>query len=509
MDPKAIIKRGQKALQDRRRFEPMFDDALRLTMPGRRRFNDSNVNERGDDIFDETGANAVAEFVSRIQAGLMPAFTPFMRLEADSSVDKKDRDAVNKDLADIREFAFEEIWKSNFAQEVSEALFDMSISMGVLNVEDGGARGALVHRAVPITELAVERGPDDAVGGVFRYTSVPQELLESRYPKAKIPEGGKLQSILRSGRDEPLEVVEYTRHSFKEAHKSEHFVVVVDAEETIVEQTMTGRGCHPFLPFRWQTTAGENWGRGPLLNALGAVRTTNLMVELILENAAMSIVGIYQTDNEGTLNADQISLLPGTILHKEIGTNGLEPVAGNTGNFNMQDVVLGDQRLNIKRALFNDMLSDPNKTPATATEVVERMADLANRTSAGFSRLFYELLAPYMRRVLYILEKRGDIELPTIKGKGIGFHAVSPIAQAQYSREIQTLVQGHQVRAMVYGPQAAAAAYNMDHLHAWMIEREGLDPRLYASADDVKKAMAETAAAAAQMQAMGAKGSQQ
>jgi hypothetical protein len=31
--------------------------------------------------------------------------------------------------------------------------------------------------------------------------------------------------------------------------------------------------------------------------------------------------------------------------------------------------------LNIKRALYNDMLGNPDRTPASATEVAERMAD--------------------------------------------------------------------------------------------------------------------------------------
>ena len=36
---------------------------------------------------------------------------------------------------------------------------------------------------------------------------------------------------------------------------------------------------------RWQKVAGEIYGRGPLLNALSAIKTTNLTIELILENA--------------------------------------------------------------------------------------------------------------------------------------------------------------------------------------------------------------------------------
>lgn len=502
MDPKKICERAEAALQERNRFEPMFDDAIRLTMPGRTRFKETDVTRLGDDIFDETGANGVAEFVSRVQSGIMPPFTEFMTLEADGNIAPRDREKVNRDLAGIAEYAFERIWESNFAQEVSESLFDMAISTGVLNVENGGRHGALVHRAIPITELSLERGPDDGVGGLFRHLNdVPVDHLPSMYPHAQgLTGGGAVAQMLKSEQDRKVDIIEYTRRSFDTPNRTEHFVVCKQHNEIIAQRTLDGRGSNPFLAYRWQTTAGQVWGRGPLLNAMGAVRTTNLMIELILENAAMAIVGMYQTDNDATINADTVRLVPGTILTKEIGTMGLEPIRQASGNFSLQDVVIADQRLNIKRALFNDMLSDPNKTPATATEVVERMADLANRTAAGFSRLFYELLAPYMVRVLFILEERGDITLPTLKGKGIKFRAVSPVAHAQYARELQKLVQGHAIRTQIYGPQAAAAAYNYKELHQWLNKREGLDEQIYATADEVIKAMEAQAQMAANMQ---------
>ena len=45
---------------------------------------------------------------------------------------------------------------------------------------------------------------------------------------------------------------------------------------------MTGLGSNPFVCFRWGKCAGEIYGRGPLLNALSAIKTTNLTIELIL-----------------------------------------------------------------------------------------------------------------------------------------------------------------------------------------------------------------------------------
>lgn len=498
MEASEILTRMDKAAAERLRFEGMYDDAIRLTMPGRKRFHHTPV-ESGEDIFDETGANAVSEFVSRMFAGVTPPFSKFVRLEASNLVEPKDRMAVNKDLDEINEFMFEEIWSSNFSQEATEAFYDMAISTGTMLVEEGTNGNSLHHKAVSLTEVYVEMGYDGSIGGLFQVSKVKARHVTERYPRARI--AGRTASDMRDSPDKDLTLVNYTRRVSGRSERHEHYVVVKEHKEIIVTRALSGAGSDPFLKFRWATTAGEASGRGPILNALAAIRTTNLMVELILENAAMSIVGVYQTDNDATLNADQISLLPGTILAKEIGTKGLEPVAGPTGNFNMKDVILGDQRLNIKRALFNDMLSDPNKTPATAYEVSERMADLAYRSSAGFSRLFYEFVQPYIRRVLYILEKRGDIQLPVKNGRALKFKAVSPLAQAQHGRDIQNLVQSHQIAAMIYGPQAAAAQYDIEQLMPWLIARGGLDEKLFKDPKAVIESMTQAAEQMAQQQA--------
>lgn len=501
MDAKTVIDRRNAAKSERGRLEGLFDDCLRLTMPARKRFHNINPVDNAEDIFDETGANAVSEFVSRMQAGLMPPFTEFVKLDASSAISGPDLKAVNRDLDEINKFVFEEIWNSNFAQETAESLHDMAISTGVLLFEEGTGDNAFHHRAIPITDVLLERGANDMVGGVFRSQKVKAKHLESRYPDMQPENMYATYSDMAHSEDKDLEIIEYTYRDFTEDDECYyHLVVCEDHKEILQSRKLKGKGSNPFLAFRWSTAAGETWGRGPLLNAMGAIRTTNLMVEMILENAAMSIVGVYQTDNEGTVNADNISLLPGTIITKEIGSRGLEPVMGNTGNFNMQDVVLSDQRLNIKRAMYNDMLSDPNKTPATATEVAERMADLAHRTSAGFARVFYEFIQPYIRRALYILEKRGDIELPVVNGRAIQIRAISPLAQAQHGRDMQKLMQDFQMRAGMYGPQVASQMYNLDELHNWMQERMGLETKLYKSSEEIMEAMQQQAEMMQQMQ---------
>ena len=147
----------------------------------------------------------------------------------------------------------------------------------------------------------------------------------------------------------------------------------------------------------------------------------------------MAISGIYQAEDDGVMNLDTINLVPGTVIPKAMGSAGLQPIQ-SAGRFDVAQLQLSEMRMNIRKALFMDMLGDPDKTPASATEVAERMADLNRRMSATFSRLQTELVQPVLQRVVYILKKQGRIELPTVNGREVKIRSTSPLAQGQAMR---------------------------------------------------------------------------
>jgi hypothetical protein len=230
----------------------------------------------------------------------------------------------------------------------------------------------------------------------------------------------------------------------------------------------------------------------------------NLTLELLLQNAAMMLVGMFHMDDDSVVNADTITLEPGAILPRMAGSRGLEKIDTGGGEFNLSQVLLNDQALKIRRGLFNDMLSDPNKTPATAFEVAERMADLAHRMSASFGRLHFELIRPYMMRVIYLGVKRKDIELPTLKGQRLKILAVSPLALAQGQRDIQNLVQYHQITTALFGPQVAGAQYNEAELMPYLRNRLSVAEKLFVDGQTMStKIAAFMAAQVAGMQAGG------
>ena len=191
----------------------------------------------------------------------------------------------------------------------------------------------------------------------------------------------------------------------------------------------------------------------------------------------MAISGVYQMDDDGIINTDTINLVPGTIIPKAMGSAGLQPIK-NAGNFDVANLVLGDMRNNIKRALYNDMLGDPNRTPASATEVAERMADLSRRIGSSFGRLQAEMVQPILQRVVYILKKQGKIEMPSINGREVKVRSVSPLAQAQANQDISAVSRYLQLVGGTFGPEILNLLINSEDVALYLAKKFGVPDTL-------------------------------
>lgn len=449
---KYYLERYNKAKAHRENWVPLFEECYEYALPQRESFYYETPGQRRDQrIFDESAVVGVQEFASRLQSGLVPNFARWADLTSGSEVPPDQRDNIDNALDEVTDYVFEVIQNSNFGQEVHESFMDLAVGTGVLAVEEGDSINPIVFSAIPLPHVVLDTGPDDKIDHVYRERKhIRYDQIHILYPKAELPEKVKAK-VTSNDTTNILEVVcrDYSVKN-EEAYKS--YAICMTTESVLYERMMRGVGSNPFVCFRWSKCAGEVYGRGPLLNALSAIKTTNLTVELILENAQMSISGIYQMEDDGVINPDTIQLVPGSIIPKAMGSQGLQPINA-AGRFDVAQLILSDMRLNIKRALYNDMLGDPDKTPATATEIAERMADLSRRIGSAFGRLQVELVQPVLQRVIYILKKQGRIDLPTVNGREVKIRSVSPLAQAQANQDISSIARYLQLIGGTFGPE--------------------------------------------------------
>ena len=205
-------------------------------------------------------------------------------------------------------------------------------------------------------------------------------------------------------------------------------------------------------------------------------------------------------EDDGVVNPDTINLVPGTIIPKAMGSAGLTPITP-AGNFNVSQLILSEMRTNIKEALYNQMLGDPNKTPASATEVAERMADLSRRMGAAFGRLQAELVQPVLQRVIYILKKQGRIEMPTVNGREVKIRSVSPLAQAQSNQDISAIARWLELVGGSFGPQTVNLLVNTEETAAHLARKFGVPDTLIRDLEE-RKLLVQTAQQLAQQQMM-------
>jgi hypothetical protein len=194
-------------------------------------------------------------------------------------------------------------------------------------------------------------------------------------------------------------------------------------------------------------------------------------------------------EDDGVINPDTINLVPGSIIPKAMGSAGLQPIQA-AGDFNVAQLILSDMRLNIKRALYNDMLGNPDRTPASATEVAERMADLSRRIGSAFGRLQAELVQPVLQRVIYILKKQGRIEVPTVNGREVKVKSVSPLAQAQANQDISSIARFLELVNGTFGPEMAMVIINSEETAAHLAKKFGVPDSLIRDEEERKQIVA-------------------
>tara|TARA_R100001129_G_scaffold67943_1_gene46315 strand:+ start:14053 stop:15630 length:1578 start_codon:yes stop_codon:yes gene_type:complete len=486
---KRLLSRYRSAQSLKDLWLPTFEECYEYALPQRESFySESPGRRRSDRIFDETAVVGVQEFASRLQSGIVPNFARWADLVAGSEIPEDQQKEVNQMLDEVTEYVFEILQNSNFSQEVNETFLDCAVGTGVLLVEEGDALNPIRFKAIPLPQVTLDSGHNDTIDHVYRMRRIKMRDLQYAYPKGQLSD--KMMMDMEKGGDKECEVLEVVYRNYANTKDEEHIYCVIakEYEHEIMKETFKGVGSNPYVVYRWSKVAGEVYGRGPIQLALPAIKTANLVIELILENAQMSISGMYQVEDDGVINVDNIQLIPGTIIPKAGGSSGLQPIAP-AGNFNVSDLVLRDMRTNIKKALYNDMLGTPNeKTPMTATEIAERMADLSRQIGAAFGRLQAELVNPVLQRVIYILKKQGRIQIPVVNGREIKIRSSSPLAQAQQQQDVATIDRFLGMMQMRVGPELLNILIKQDEVAKFIASKLGIPEELIRSEQEMQEA---------------------
>lgn len=382
MNIQNLQKMYNKALTIREPWLHRWDDARRYTVP--------TTDTECATLFDGTAADAVDNLAASIYTLLTPPESLWINLvrETDASPDPEIATAALR--ANLND--------SNFYTTVHQCYLDLCIyGTACLFMAENpvGADSAFSFTAIPVTDLAI------LPNAVFHTTTVSGMDVLARYPTWTPT--ADLRKKIENDPDTKIKMIQ----SLVGNEFTAWLDVGGDIENNIVA---TGTfDTNPYLIFRWSLCSGELYGRSPILRALPDIKTANKVVELVLKNATIAVSGIWQADDDGVINLQNINLTPGAIIPKAVGSSGLTPLHSGA-DFDMSQLILNDLRDRIRHTLLADRLGLLSDREMTATEVLARNADMMRVLGATYGRLLHEFIRPLCERGLQILSRRGTIE---------------------------------------------------------------------------------------------------
>ncbi|MCT4552156.1 MAG: portal protein [Alphaproteobacteria bacterium] len=453
-----LIKEYKKAKNKRSNWENLWEDCIKYSSPERygsfyNSFQEANKNNV--DIYDSTAICGVENLVSTIASSLTPSYEKWFNLSLGNITveDETTKANIEKDIEKIEKTISENISLSNFATEIQQCYFDLvTLGTSCLFFEENqiGKKSAFRFKSVPLNQLTIDEDSEGNVNKIYRETSITVENLQLRFPEF-FEENG-LSNLATKFKEERVKLIEAVVPNMKEIGQQGFvYTAFIEDEKNILTPKKSAKEDNilvlkegvlqssPFICFRWLKTSSEVYGRSPVMKVLPDIKTANKVVELTLQNATIAISGVWQAEDDGVINFNNIDLSPGSIIPKAIGSQGLSPL--QTGaNFNVSQLVLSDLRNNINKAFYTDVLGKPEESKQmTATEVSARTMELYQTLTAVFSRLQTELLTPLIERAVSILKRRGEIANLIIDGNIISLKYSSPIMNVNNDREIANI----------------------------------------------------------------------
>ena len=490
LNVKEVMGREAKAQARKDEWRTIYEDCYEFALPQRNLYNgyyEGKVPGKAkmQRVFDSTAMSSTKRFANRLQSGLFPPNRHWCRLEPGSGIPKEQQGQAQEILDAYTDIMFDQLRQTSFDLAMGEFLLDLCVGTAVMMIMPGDEVTPLRFIAIPQYLVAVEEGAYGIVDNVYRKLRIKAEAITREFPDVNITT--ELQDAIDQRGNEELDLFDAIIFD-QETGRYHYHVIWPYKSQELVYREMTS---NPFIVARFSKTAGEIYGRGPLVDAIADIKTLNKTVELVLKNASLSISGVFLAADDGVLNPQNVKIQPGAII--PVARNGgpqgasLAPLPRG-GDFNTSQIVMNDLRMNIKKVLMDDTLPPDTMSARSATEIAQRQAELATNLGSAFGRLMTEIMNPLIARILTVLDRQGLINMPLkVDGVQIKITPISPLAEAPKMEEVNKVLNFMQI-ANAMGP-AGQMAINVQEEVSFIAEKMGVDQSILNDPQEVEMMM--------------------
>jgi hypothetical protein len=400
--------------------------------------------KRNISIFDATPIHALELLAASLHGMLTSSANRWFSLRF-KETELNDSDEAKEWLEDATQRMYDVIAKSNFQQEIFECYHDLiAFGTACLMIEEDD-EDTLNFSARHIKEIYIQENKKGYVDTIYRKFKMPAQAVLDKFGMENVS-----KEVLNSAKKNPfddLTIIHVVRPRLefdpkKKDKKNMPFQSIYYEESTGHIIMIGGFKENPYVIPRYLKASTEIYGRSPGMNALPDVKVLNKMVENSLKAAAKQIDPPLLIPDDGMLAP--IRMAPGSINYYRAGSRDrIEPLNINA-NTSITLNSENQRREAILKMFHVDQLVITENRNMTATEVLQRQEEKMRILGPVLGRLQSELLSPMIIRIFNIMLRNNLFQMaPAIlRSQELNIEYVSPIALAQKSSELQSIMRG-------------------------------------------------------------------
>ena len=485
---KSLLSRFEKLEGQRQNWETHWQEVADYMQP--RKADVTKQRARGDkrmeQVFDSSPIQAVELLAASLHGMLTNPSTPWFTLRF------KDEDIDNEDEAKLwlessTDAMYTAFNRSNFQQEIFELYHDLitfgTAAMFIEEDNDDIIKFSTRH----INEVFIAENDKGRIDTIYRKFKISARAAIQKFGDAV---SSDVQTKAKKDPYEEMEILHavYPRSEFnpnKKDKKNMPFESVYIEFKNGNELSVSGFREFPFVIPRYLKASNEIYGRSPAMTALPDVKMLNEMSKTTIKAAQKQVDPPLLVPDDGFLLP--VRTVPGGLNFYRSGTRDrIEPL--NIGANNPLGLNMEEQRRDSIRAVFYvNQLMMQQGPQMTATEVIQRNEEKMRLLGPVLGRLQSELLKPLIDRVFAILLRNNMLpQAPEfLSGRDIEIEYVSPLAKAQKSTELQSIMRAVEILGSLANVAPVFDYVNFDNLVKHLADIVGVPQKLLKSQSQV------------------------
>ena len=412
------------------------------------------------------GSKAVVTLAAKLMLALLPPQTTFFKLQVrddklGEEIPPEIRSELDLSFSKMERLVMEYIAASSDRVVIHQALKHLIVGGNSLIFmgKDG-------LKNFPLNRYVVNR---DGNGNVLEI--VTKELISRTVLGLDLPDkepNSVVDETNSSDRDD-VEVYTYVRLD----EKSGRWIWHQEAFDKILpnSRSTSPKKASPWLPLRFNTVDGEDYGRGRVEEFIGDLKSLEALSQALVEGAAAASKVIFLVSPSSTTKPRTIADAGNGAIVQGRPEDVAVIQVGKTADFSTAAQMTQTLERRIAEAFMQLNVRQSERT--TAEEVRLTQLELEQQLGGLFSLLTVEFLIPYLNRTLLVLQR--SKELPNIPKDLVRPQIVAGVNALGRGQDRESLTAFVTTIAQTLGPEALMKFINPSEAIKRLAAAQGID----------------------------------